>query len=137
MTADKALAAEEIVALAAVAGGDLLAQGDARGLPQPRRIISTVLFYGILSLVASLGDGPARFAAAAGGVTMLAALVLGPGGKAIEHLVASGAAYAQTPEGQKPTAPATASAGKPGGGIVGTIKRVLGFASKLLPFPLP
>ena len=138
MTAEKALAAEEIVVLTAVATGDLLAQGDSRGLPAPRRLISTLGLYAILGFVASFGGGPARIAAASGAVVMLATLVLGPGGKAITGLLTSAESFAQTPAGDKPTPAASSQAAKPSQStqskILGALKGIFDFIS---PIPLP
>lgn len=115
MRADKVLAAEEVVVVASIATGDLLAQGSNRTLPNPRRIVAAFILYGILSLLASLGRGPARFAAASGAVIMLAALVLGPGGAAVVQLLQRAGGLAQTPAGSQPQAPAgtTAATGAP------------------------
>jgi uncharacterized membrane protein YgcG len=96
MKAEKLLAAEQTVALAGVIVQDLTAQTrQERTLPRPRRIIAVLLFYGTLSLIASFGQGPARLAAAAGGVTALASLVLGAGGRAVVGLLNRGAVLAQ------------------------------------------
>lgn len=126
MRADKIIAAEETVTLAAAIGGDLIAQGAVRGLPNPRKLVGILIFFGGLSWVSSFGSGAARFAAAVGGVVMLANLVLGPGGKAIVGLVNTGAGLAATPAGVKPTTPAGAappSSSPGGGGVGGTLKK--------------
>lgn len=95
MNADRLLAAEATLAIVGVSAADLIGQGDQRTLPKPRRIMAAMLFYGALSFVADLGAGPARFAAAAGGVTALASLVLGTTGKTIVDLLDRGAGLSQ------------------------------------------
>jgi hypothetical protein len=73
----------ETGALIAATAGDLLSQTDPT-FPRPRVIVGILMLYGILSLVAGLGRGPARFAAASGFVAFLTSLVVGPAGK---HLI--------------------------------------------------
>lgn len=75
MKAEKLIAAESAVTLAGVIASDLLSQSD-RTLPAPRRILGWFFFYGLLSLVASLGTGPARVAAAVGAVVALTTAIL-------------------------------------------------------------
>ena len=136
MNADKALAAETVVALAAVTAGDLLAQGANRSLPNPRRIVGTLIFYSILSLGASFSAGFARFAAAVGAVVVLATLVLGPGGKAVTTLIGSATSLVETPAGQPSQAPpgTTAATGAPTptasvqSRILGSLKSILQFS---------
>lgn len=88
MNAKRALAVEESLALVAVTAGDLLSQADPT-LPSPRRITGTLAFFAALGLASDLGDGPARFAAAAGGVAVLTAIVIGPAGVSLEKLLTS------------------------------------------------
>lgn len=142
MNADKIIAAESVVAVAAISTGDLLAQGDARGLPNPRRILATLFFYGGLSLVASAGEGPARFSAAAGGVAMLTTLVIGPGGKAITSLLGNVTSFAQTPDGSPPslssvwsslTAYGKSGSGKGGSFIAGSTPNTSGARDRSAP----
>lgn len=91
------IAAESTVALAGAVIGDLLAQGSDRTLPRPRQIMAIFVFYGILSLVAGFGRGPARFAAAAGGVAALALLVIGGAGNTIDGFLQRVTRLIQTP----------------------------------------
>lgn len=99
MNAEKVIAAESTIALAGAAAGDLIGQGTERTLPRPRQILSVFLFYGVLSVVAGFGQGPARVAAAAGGVLALTALVLGAAGRNLEELFARAAVLASAPTG--------------------------------------
>lgn len=87
VNAQRLLSAEATVALIGVVASDLIQQGADRKLPRPRRLLAVFFFYGLLSLIASFGSGPARVAAAAGGVTALAALVLGTTGRTIISLI--------------------------------------------------
>lgn len=87
MNASKAIAAESTVALAGAVIGDLIQQGPGRTLPRPKQIMAIFVFYGILSLVAGFGRGPARFAAAAGGVAALTLLVIGGAGATLSDFL--------------------------------------------------
>lgn len=62
-------------ALLVATAGELIGQGPERTLPRPRTIVGILIFYGLLGLVAGLGDGPARFAASSGVVAFLVTLV--------------------------------------------------------------
>lgn len=96
MNADRLISAEASLALVGVVGGDLVAQTD-RTLPKPRRIMAVLGFYGLLSLIAGAGPGPARFAAAAGGLTALASLVLGATGRQLVDIITRATSLATTP----------------------------------------
>lgn len=87
MNAEKAIGAETSVALFGVIAGDLIGQGSDRTLPKPRRILATLLFYSLLSLMTALGQGPARVAAAAGGLVAIASLVLGVTGRVLVDVI--------------------------------------------------
>lgn len=102
MDAQKLISSELTIALVGVTVSSLKGKGygdpstesiepGARSLPPPRRILAALLFYGFLSLAAGFGDGPARLAAAMGGVTALASLILGTTGKALVTLLSRGA----------------------------------------------
>ena len=74
MKADRLIAAEELVAVAGYALGDLLAQKSANGsagLPNPKTMIGVLAFYGLLGWTSALGAQAARLAASVGGVVML------------------------------------------------------------------
>ena len=74
MVPERVILATESGALLVNVWGDLAAQSSPR-MPRPRAIIGTVIFYGLLGLVAQLGDAAARFAAAVGVVLFLTVLV--------------------------------------------------------------
>ncbi len=105
MDAERLLAAEQTVALAGVVTADVLSQQD-RNMPRPRRLLAVLLFYGTMSLIASFGAGPARFAAAAGGVAALSALLFGVVGRGVIALLQRGTGLiAPTDAGQQPQGP--------------------------------
>lgn len=97
MNAEKAIGAEASVALVGVVAGDLIGQGDDRTLPKPRRILATLFFYSILSLMTAFGAGPARLAAAAGAVVALASLVLGATGRVLIDVIDRATGLLTTP----------------------------------------
>lgn len=73
MTPERVIIATESGALLVGVYGDLA--GTDRKMPRPRSIVSTLIFYGLLGLLAQLGEGVARVAAAAGSVLFLTLLV--------------------------------------------------------------
>ena len=75
MNAERVIVTSESGALLVATVGDLIAQGRDRTLPKPRVIVGILIFYGMLGLVAGLGAGVARFAAASGVVAFLVTLV--------------------------------------------------------------
>jgi hypothetical protein len=88
VNAEKLIGAEASVALVGVIASDLIGTPqDQRTLPKPRRIMGVFVFYSILSLMTALGQGPARFAAAAGGVLAITSLVLGATGRTIIDVI--------------------------------------------------
>lgn len=122
MDAHKVIAAETTLALAGNISADVLAQNPAqRGLPNPRRIIATLAFFGVLSWVSGLGQQAARVSATVGGVVTLL-IILGPGSYGIEQLIRNLAGLAATPAGQQAQPASTASSG--GGGIGGTASSI-------------
>jgi hypothetical protein len=80
MVPERVILASESGALIVNVWGDLAAQPQPQ-LPRPRAIVGTLIFYGFLGLLAQLGEGIARFAAASGAVLFLVLLV-GNGAKA-------------------------------------------------------
>lgn len=128
MNADRVIAAEEVVAVAAVVTGDVLAQGTNRGLPNPRRLIALFLFYGLLSWTAALGQQAARVSAAVGGLVTLT-MLLGPAGAGLARLLNNLTAFAQTPAGSKPQPPQSSGAGVSIGsvfsGLWGAIQKLI------------
>ncbi len=90
MKPSKVIGATEGLALLAATAGDLASTSDP-ALPAPRPIVAVLGFYGLLGLVAGFGDGPARVAAAAGVVTLLASIAIGPAGKHLVALLEAGA----------------------------------------------
>lgn len=80
MKAQRLLASTELAALVVNSAGDLLSRDDPT-FPRPRVIVGILGLYGMLGLLASLGRGAARFAAAAGVVAFITSLVVGPGGR--------------------------------------------------------
>lgn len=74
MVPERVILATESGALLVNVWGDLAGQSSPR-MPRPRVIVGTVIFYGLLGLVAQLGDAAARFAAASGAVLFLVLLV--------------------------------------------------------------
>lgn len=109
------IGAETSVALVGVIASDLLNEKD-RTLPKPRRILATLLFYSILSLATAFGQGPARFAAAAGGVVAIASLVLGTTSSTLTTLLDRATGLLTTPGGGAASAspsPGAAPAGLP------------------------
>jgi hypothetical protein len=91
MNAEKLIALESTVAVTGIVAGDLIGQGDQRTLPKPRQILAAYLLFGILAVVAQLGQGPARVAALLGGLITLTALVAGALGKNLVNLINRGA----------------------------------------------
>lgn len=75
MTPERVIYATETGALIVNVYGDLAGQGGQRKLPRPRAIVATLVFYGLLGLIAQLGAGIARVCAAAGSVLLLTMLV--------------------------------------------------------------
>lgn len=109
MQAERLLSAEATVALAGVVAGDLLPKLPAeRTLPAPRRILAIFLFFGVLSLLSSFGEGPARLASAAGGVVALSSLVVGAAGRSVVSLLQRGTGLVQP--GAVPEPPTAAAA---------------------------
>lgn len=97
MNAEKAIGAETSVALLGVVAGDLIGQGADRTLPKPRRILATLFFYSLLSLMTAFGAGPARLAAAAGAVVAMASLVLGSTGRVLIDVIDRATGLLTTP----------------------------------------
>lgn len=127
MNAERLIGAEASVALAGVIAGDLISQTD-RTLPAPRRILAIFGFYGLLSLMAALGSGPARLASAMGAVTALASIVLGATGRTIVDVITratglltrAGAGTSSAAAGPSTAAYYGQPAGPPTGGRVGS-----------------
>lgn len=131
MNTSRVLAAEELVALVAGVSDDLYAQKQAGtlGLPSPRRPVAIMFFFAGLGIFASFGTGPAKLAAAVGGVVTLTLLLLTNAASGVVSALGSTfTGLASTPAGQKPTAPtqsqSTSGTKASGGGGVG------GFLSK-------
>lgn len=79
MVPERVILASESGALLVNVWGDLAGQPQPQ-LPRPRAIVGTLIFYGLLGLLAQLGEGIARFAAASG-LVLLLVLLVGNGAK--------------------------------------------------------
>lgn len=88
MNASRALAAESFLSLTGIVVQELAGSSpEERTLPRPRRIFAVFAFFGLLSVAAELGEGPARFATAAGAVVTLGALLYGASGRGLISLL--------------------------------------------------
>jgi len=74
MVPERVILASESGALIVNVWADLATHPQPR-MPRPRAIVGTLIFYGLLGLLSQLGEGIARFAAAAGAVLFLVLLV--------------------------------------------------------------
>ena len=74
MVPERVILASEAGALLVNVWGDLSTQAEPK-MPRPRAIVGTLIFYGLLGMLAQLGEGMARFAAASGAVLFLVLLV--------------------------------------------------------------
>jgi hypothetical protein len=92
------ITASESVALIASTWGDLASVSDPT-LPRPKIIVSILLFYGAMGLIASFGRGAARVASAASVVMLLTTLVVGPGGRHIIGLLTGATKLTQSDSG--------------------------------------
>lgn len=99
MNAQKALAAESTLTIGATVFGDLVRQQD-RTLPRPKKILGWLMFFSLLSILAAFGQGPARLAAAVGGLATLVSMVSGVAGQDLIQLLSSAARSSSSGPGE-------------------------------------